>query len=204
MDAFDLKLILESVEENSKYEEYLTEHIGNVKKGYQWLKDNLPAVIDQDNYIEETRYYGELDEIIEQHDKSKYIRIPDPDNYYDLTCEYDEYAEYFYGPEKTAEVEQAFDLAWLSHIHNSPHHWQHWLLQNDDPNIGLRVLDMPYVFVIEMVLDWWAFSWKSGNLSEIFNWYEKNKAGIILSPKTRQTLEDILTILKSKLEETNR
>ena len=53
MDAFDLKLLLESVEENSKYEEYLTEHIGNVKKGYQWLKDNLPAVIDQDNYIEE-------------------------------------------------------------------------------------------------------------------------------------------------------
>ena len=203
MDALDLKYLFEDVEENDKYEEYLTDHIANVKKGYEWLKENLPDLVSEDNYFDETAYYGELDDIIATHDHSKYTKIPDRDEYYDLRCEYDAYADYFYGPEKTDEVKQAFDRAWLAHIHANPHHWQHWLLQNDDPDIGLRVLDMPYVFIIECICDWWSFSWKENNLGEIFNWYEKNKAGIILSAKTRRTIESILDELKKKLEEVN-
>lgn len=191
--------LLEDIQENPQYEEYLTQHIGNVQKGYQWMKDNLPEVLSEDNYIEETAYYGELDEIIAQHDKSKYTRIPDVENYYELRCEYDAYAEYFYGKEKTDEVKEAFDRAWLSHIHMNPHHWQHWMLQNDED--GLRLLDMPYVFIIEMICDWWAFSWKAENLYEIFNWYEKNKKGILLSDKTRENVEYILDELKKRIDE---
>ena len=191
--------LLEDIQENPQYEEYLTQHIGNVQKGYQWMKDNLPEVLSEDNYIEETAYYGELDEIIAQHDKSKYTRIPDVENYYELRCEYDAYAEYFYGKKKTKEVKEAFDRAWLAHIHANPHHWQHWMLQNDED--GLRLLDMPYVFIIEMIADWWSFSWKTGNLNEIFNWYDKNKKGILLSDKTRKTVEHILDALKKKIEE---
>lgn len=198
MDALDLKYLFEGIEENNKYEEYLTAHISNVKRGYEWLKENMPDVISEDNYFDETAYYGELDEIIAKHDHSKYNRIPDRDEYYELRCEYDAYADYFYG-EKTPEVCSAFDRAWLAHIHANPHHWQHWMLQNDED--GLKLLDMPYVFIIEMLMDWWAFSWKENNLGEIFNWYEKNKKGILLSDKTRSTLEHILDELKKKLEE---
>ena len=50
----EFKSLLEDVQENPQYEEYLTQHIGNVQKGYQWLKDNLPEVLSEDNYIEET------------------------------------------------------------------------------------------------------------------------------------------------------
>ena len=200
MDALDLKYLFEDMEENSQYEEYLTTHIGNVKKAYEWLKENLPDVIAEDNCVGEVAYYGNLDEIIAKHDSSKYNKVPDRDCYYELCCEYDQYANYFYG-EKTAEVEQCFDLAWLSHIHHNPHHWQHWLLQNDDPKIGLRVLDMPYVFIIECICDWWSFSWKQNKLDEIFNWYDTNKEGILLSDKTRKTLESILDKMKNKLEE---
>lgn len=185
---------------DSEYNNYLTEHIGNVQKGYEWLKDNLPDVVDEYNFIEELKYYGELDEIIEKHDESKYNKIPDAEHYYDLTSEWDAYNNYFYG-DKTPQVKQLFDYAWLAHIHANPHHWQHWLLQNDDPKIGLRVLDMPYVFIIEMICDHWSFSWKTGNLSEIFDWYNKNKAGIIFSDKTRKTYESILDKIKEKLEE---
>lgn len=198
MDALDLKYLFEDIEENNKYEEYLTAHIANVKKGYEWLKENMPEVISEDNYVDETAYYGDLDEIIAKHDHSKYNRIPDRDEYYELRCEYDAYADYFYG-EKTPEVCSAFDRAWLAHIHANPHHWQHWMLQNDED--GLKLLDMPYVFIIEMLMDWWSFSWSKQNLSEIFNWYEKNKKGILLSDKTRSTLEHILDELKNKLEE---
>lgn len=194
----DLNRLFEAFDEHVEYEAYLSQHIGNVQKGYQWLKDNFPEALSEDNYIEETRYYGELDEIISKHDSSKYTKIPDADNYYELKCEYVPYADYFYG-EQTPEVCDAFNYAWLSHIHSNPHHWQHWMLQNDTD--GLVLLDMPYVFIIEMILDWWAFSWKENKLDEIFSWYEKNKKGILLSDKTRKTLEHILDELKKKLEE---
>ena len=198
MGYLDFKFLLEGVEENEQYEEYLRQHIGNVQKGYQWIKDNLPELVSVDNYFEESSYYGELDDIIAQHDKSKRTKLPDADQYYDLKCEYDAYAEYFYG-EQTDEVKAAFDKAWLAHIHANPHHWQHWMLQNDED--GLVLLDMPYVFVIEMISDWWAFSWKENNLYEIFNWYDKNKNGILLSDKTRKTVEHILDTIKAKLDE---
>ena len=61
--------LLEDIQENPQYEEYLTQHIGNVQKGYQWMKDNLPEVLSEHNYIEETAYYGALDEIIAKNDK---------------------------------------------------------------------------------------------------------------------------------------
>lgn len=185
---------------DSEYEEYLEQHIGNVQRGYEWLLENLPDLLSEDNYIEETSYYGELDEIIAQHDKSKYNKIPDAENYYELACEWDAYNDYFYG-EQTEEVRESFDKAWLSHIHHNPHHWQHWLLQNDDPKIGLKILDMPYVFIVEMICDWWAFSWKNDNLYEIFDWYDKNKDGILLSDATRTKVTTILNALKDKLDE---
>ena len=200
MNALDLKYLFEDMEENSQYEEYLTTHISNVNKAYQWMKENIPELLNEDNYIEEVAYYGELDDIIAKHDSSKYNRQPDRDNYYELCCEYDAYADYFYG-EQTEEVKKCFDLAWLSHIHHNPHHWQHWMLQNDED--GLVLLDMPYVFTVEMFCDWWAFSWKNNNLYEVFDWYQKRREGILLSDKTRKTLETIMDKVKSKLEENN-
>ncbi|MBO5711463.1 MAG: hypothetical protein J6R47_01360 [Acholeplasmatales bacterium] len=183
---------------DNQYNQYLDQHIGNVQRGYDWLKENLPEVLSEDNYVHETSYYGELDEIIEQHDKSKYNKVPDAENYYDLACEWDAYNDYFYG-EKTPEVESAFNKAWLAHIHANPHHWQHWLLQHDDE--GLECLDMPYVFIIEMICDHWSFSWKSDNLYEIFKWYDDHKEGIQFSDKTRKTYESILDKIKEKLDE---
>lgn len=61
------------------------------------------------------------------------------------------YAQYFYGkrgPKRGTvytpwdmtydghyeDEEDRFNVAWLKHIHRSPHHWQHWLLRNDAPS----------------------------------------------------------------------
>jgi hypothetical protein len=165
------------------YNEYLRGHIGNTEKAFNWLIENIPELFSEFD----VDYLGAQ---VSMHDISKYSDY-----------EYNAYCEYFYGDSKTGEVKENFDYAWLHHQHNNPHHWQHWLLQNDDPEIGLRILDMPYVFIIECICDWWSFSWKENKLDEIFNWYEKNKEGIILSDKTRKTLESILEKMKEKLEE---
>ena len=75
MDPLELKYLFEDIEENTQYENYLTTHIQNVGKGYQWFKENLPELLSEDNYVNESAYYGELDEIIAQHDGSKYTKI---------------------------------------------------------------------------------------------------------------------------------
>ena len=59
---------------------------------------------------------------------------------------------------------------------------------------------MPYNYIVEMICDWWSFSWNSGDLYEIFNWYNEHKNYIKLSDKTRKTVEDILSKIKEKLE----
>ena len=161
-----------------EYDNYLKEHKANVGAALIWLRDNLPEVLNHKD-----------DEGVDfEHDASK----SDPE-------EYDAYDNYFYG-NKSYENTQKFNLAWLHHIHINPHHWQHWVLINDDPKEGTICLDMPYNYIIEMICDWWSFSFKTGNLSEIFNWYDTHKAHILLSDDTRETVEDILGKIQRTIE----
>lgn len=166
-----------------EYDLYLIEHRENVKKGFDWIKRNLPILlkpVDDMGVLEWHIGYC--------HDSTK----DDPE-------EYDAYDAYFYGGNRSYEVVQKFNYAWLRHIHNNPHHWQHWVLINDDPKEGEIVMDMPYNYIIEMICDWWTFSWANGDLTEIFTWYEECKDHIKLSPKTRIIVEDILDKIKGEL-----
>lgn len=162
-----------------EYDRYLEQHISNVKKGFDWMKENIPEYVFDPN--------GEIEANLIQHDQSKRSEE-----------EYDAYDQYFYGNNKSYAVVQNFDLAWLHHIHVNPHHWQHWVLVNDDPEDGTVALDMPYEVIVEMICDWWAFSWVKGDLTEIFDWYEDHKERMILSDKTRKTVEKILDAIKEK------
>ena len=163
-----------------QYDNYLTEHKENVAKGFRWLQENIPEVIED----------GFEWQICFNHDASK----TDPE-------EYDAYDAYFYGNNRSYSVVQNFKKAWLRHIHNNPHHWQHWILINDDPKEGMVVIDMPYIYVVEMICDWWSFSWTKGDLNEIFGWYEDRKDYMKLSANTRRSVEYILGRMKDKLEE---
>ena len=107
----------------------------------------------------------------------------------------DAYDEYFYGAGKN---ENEFNYAWLHHIHNNPHHWQYWILREDDGDT--IPLEMPYNYIIEMILDWWSFSWKSNNLYEIFNWYDEHKKTMILNENTKIIVESILKDMKEILD----
>lgn len=166
-----------------EYDFYITEHKENVLKGLDWLHENIPEIV--------TDYYSMLQDI-RDHDASKYK----PE-------EYDAYDKYFYGNNRSYVVVQDFKYAWLHHIHNNPHHWQYWILHNDEPGEGINVLDMPYEYIIEMICDWWSFSWKKGNLNEIFGWYDDHKTYIKLSDVTRSIVENILKRIRNKLEESN-
>ena len=62
------------------------------------------------------------------------------------------------------------------------------------------VLEMPYDYIIEMICDWWSFSWQSGNLYEIFKWYGEHSKYIKLAQTTKITVEYILDNMKKKLQ----
>lgn len=171
---------------SKKYDEYIETHRANLAKGLEWLNKNLPNLIKE---LSNDDYHLDY-QIGIAHDQSKY----DPE-------EYAAYDAYFYGGNRSYKVVQDFKLAWLKHIHRNPHHWQYWLLHNDDPGEGFVILDMPNNYIIEMICDWWAFSWAKNDLHEIFNWYDQHKDYMKLSEKTRKTVERILEAIKTKLEE---
>jgi hypothetical protein len=164
-----------------EYDLYLEQHRNNVKRGFDWISENLPELIG-DSSVEWLTGFA--------HDKSK----DEPD-------EYEAYDAYFYGNNRSYNVVKNYQKAWLLHIHRNPHHWQHWILINDDPKEGEIVLEMPYNYILEMICDWWAFSWQKDSLTEIFNWYEEHSKYMKLAPKTRKTVEDILSKIKKKLAE---
>lgn len=172
---------------SKKYDRYLEEHIGNVKKGFKWLQENLPELFEFEHW-----YIDSMEDIINNHDKSKYSAE-----------EYEAYDNYFYGINgRSYEMVEEFKIAWLHHIHNNPHHWQHWILVNDDGPID--ILDMPYVYIIEMICDWWSFGWLKNDPYELFDWYDSKKYRIQLSNNTRDQVETILSKIKEKLDNNER
>lgn len=110
------------------------------------------------------------------------------------------YDNYFYG-EQTPAIIEAFNRAWLMHIHRNPHHWQYWVLINDEPKEGTILIEMPYPYIIEMICDWWAFSWIKGDLSEMFAWYKDHADYIKMHNNTRSIVEEILEMIRTKLTE---
>ena len=158
---------------SKQYNDYLAEHIDNVKKAYFWLLNH--GIMTYEDAPE-----------ISIHDASKFS-----------LHEYDAYDNYFYNEKNDRKSIDAFNYAWLHHIHNNPHHWQYWVLINDEDGIG--PLEMPRKYVFEMICDWWSFSFKIGNLYSIFDWYDAHKKGMVLHFNTRNLVENILNNIRKEL-----
>ncbi|MEG0453755.1 MAG: DUF5662 family protein [Bacteroides sp.] len=165
---------------SAKYDRYLDQHRRGVSQAYEWLKDHdFPGLFESEK--------ANCEWLCANHDFSK-----------DGQEEYAAYDQHFYGTNKSFAAEQKYKRAWLSHIHNNPHHWQHWVLINDDD--PMVALDMPHEYIIEMVCDWWSFSWAAEDLSTIFTWYNERQDKMIFSPLTRKRVESVLSFIREKLD----
>lgn len=172
------------------YDEYLDQHRKNVIKAFKWLIINVGYMFPESIQADP----NPLKQLIYRHDLSKYS-----------SDEYEPYKNYFFGGYKECigktyqDVKDAFDKAWLHHIHCNPHHWEHWVIVNSGKE--LNPLPMPEIYAIEMICDWWSFSWKADDLTEIFNWYDDHKENMVLNQKTREFVESILAEMQKKLPE---
>ena len=166
------------------YDLYLQEHRDGVKKAFEFIRDRIPSLVPVDQELRLTQ------QICFDHDRSK-----------NNEDEYEPYDEYFYGKNRAYQVILDYEYAWLLHIHRNPHHWQYWILNHDDPDEAETIIDMPENYILEMICDWWSFSWRSENLYEIFDWYDKNGPYMKLSRKTRKSVEFILENIRKVLDE---
>ena len=189
-----------------EYVMYLIDHITNVQIAYDWIRRHIPE-------FDIFRILPDIDlqkvqEGLERHDTSKYS-----------DAEYNAYDAYFYET-RTENVKEEFNKAWLHHIHNNPHHWHYWVLVDEDTDYFIYhkngykkclAIDMPDNYIMEMICDWWSFSWATHHkadtfdstygLYEIFKWYDKNSSKIIFSENTQRKVLDFLQLLRKTLDE---
>lgn len=118
-------------------------------------------------------------------------------------AEWSPYVDSFYGPwpydERPQWLAVAFDRAWLHHQHRGPHHWQYWILRED--NGRTTCVQMPERYVKEMVADWYGAGRALGKhpprgdrYAEVRAWYQRNAFDILLHVKTRQRVEQLIRI----------
>lgn len=176
-----------------QYDQYIERHRSKVLEAFRWIQANLPELVAEEKFSDDqplTIRVASFKGIIKNHDMSKYSLE-----------EYNAYDAYFYGDDRSDQVVEEFNKAWLYHIHHNKHHWQYWVLVGDKPNVYYECVEMPYEYVIEMICDWWSFSLNSLNEYEIFEWYEENEQCIKLHHNTRKLVTYILSEIKKKLDE---
>lgn len=84
-----------------------------------------------------------------------------------------------------------FDYAWLYHQKRNKHHWQYWILNQDEDET--KTLEMPDKYRKEMLADWHGAGRAITGERNTKSWYEKNKDKIMLNPETREWLENQLS-----------
>jgi len=121
-----------------------------------------------------------------------------------LPSEWFPYVDHFFGKKKgvkrdttgyykpTDTGDPAFDYAWFLHQKRADHHWQWWVLPEDES--GVKLIEMSAKARLEMVCDWWGASKAQGNgeWDGVQLWYAINGHKMQLHRKTREWVEDFL------------
>lgn len=121
-----------------------------------------------------------------------------------LPSEWFPYANYFYKRPKidtargyykpTDTGDDAFDFAWMLHQKRNNHHWQWWILGEDEG--GLKVLPMSEKARLEMVCDWIGASRAQGRggFEAVRGWYVEHKHKMQFHKETREWVEKYLNV----------
>lgn len=175
-----MKLYIKKKEE--EYKDYIKEHINNVKKAWNKMKesDNILEVIsdflDDNNNLD--LFIVQVNANINNHDNSKYSKE-----------EFDAYRKHFFpiSDEEKELSKEEFETAWRHHYTHNLHHYDWWYENN-------KLDNMPIMYVVEMICDWEAMSYKFGTNTK--EWYYKNiDTEIHLGEKQRRLTERILELL---------
>lgn len=151
-----------------EYLAYINEHIANVRLAYEKYGKQLCEVLNISQY--------ELLSNINKHDQSKYLEI-----------EFNGYRQYFYPCSDETKDKTLFDLAWIHHQNHNPHHPEYWI---DRSSSKYKIMDMPLVYIAEMLLDWQAMKIKFGGNN--YEYYIENRDTKPFSDNTKAILDKVV------------
>lgn len=92
---------------------------------------------------------------------------------------------------KSNVLDRAFDRAWMHHKNHNPHHPEYWL--NPNKSGVLEPLEMPKIYIAEMVADWIGAGKVYGNTLE--EWLPNNLHKFYFHPNTINGLQYMLASL---------
>lgn len=130
-----------------------------------------------------------------------------------LPVEWFAYVEMFYGEARRLKKEEpddfkywnavepyqvAFDNAWLHHQHWNKHHWQHWVLRNDDGD--MKLLKIPQKYLREMVADWCGAGRGITGNWEVWKWYEKTRWKILMHPRDEDAASALVREVRLRIQ----
>lgn len=154
-----------------EYEDYINEHISNVKVAYMQYGDKLCKALNISPIV--------LLRNVNAHDKSKWSEE-----------EFDAYRQYFHPCSDETPNKEWFNMGWVHHQNNNPHHPEYWIDRSDDG----KILTMPPVYIAEMLLDWQAMKIKFGGNN--YDYYMQNRDKKPFSEETKKILDEVIKIFK--------
>lgn len=164
-----------------EYFKYVVEHKRNVWKAYKNISD---FIIKNDDYKTPESFKLTKKSLRKRaliHDMSKFNPV-----------EFVPYAKWFNGPygvkykgdsANHKRCKDNFERAWKHHYTKNYHHWNHWV-------VGKTVFSMPEIYILEMILDWQAMSYKFGGTPQ--EYYLSNYHKLKLDYFTRLGVERAL------------
>ena len=158
---------------------HLKIHIENVNKAYNILSPHFKDLGLNSDEI------SMLDKNIQIHDQSKYTpeeSLP--------------YANHFHGNIKDKNNDIAFKEAVKLHKSRNPHHPEYW--EKDGK------IDMPKVYVVEMICDWWSFGLSQNQPDEIFAWFDAHKGEYNFSHENLQLICSVFELIRKFCKEENK
>lgn len=173
-----------------EYTSYIDDHIENVQLIWEHFKQRY---LGQDNSPFDDMIYEdkikEIDDLIDKHDLSK-----------DSDEEFGAYRRYFYSInefEKESSKEE-FKQAWNHHQKANKHHWQYWVtLLDEEPHF--EALEMSINYIIEMLCDWSAMSFKFGNV--LGDWFSQEQEGMLLHDNTLTLIIALIPLFERIIED---
>lgn len=94
----------------------------------------------------------------------------------------------YYKPTDTGDLK--FDFAWLLHQKRNRHHWQWWILPEDQG--GMKVLAMPEKVILEMLCDWRGAGRAQHNKTGVKEWYVANREKMLLDFTTELRINGLI------------
>ncbi|MEF9961345.1 MAG: DUF5662 family protein [Erysipelotrichaceae bacterium] len=119
------------------------------------------------------------------HDLSKYSWV-----------EFSAGVKYYQGNRSPIDAQKeaiGYSLGWLHHKGRNKHHWEYWL---DNAQDGIKPIEMPVNYVVEMFCDRVAasriYQKENYNDSSALNYYLNGINHIVMHEKTKQLILDLL------------